>query len=70
MSDFSVNILPFKIDNNVWKSEIDQIVLTRNKVDTNGAPVFSPDYSASVLTAKMCTNSDEDSMYIRFLWFG
>ncbi len=29
----------------------------KNEVDNNGAPVFAPDYSATVLAAKMCTNS-------------
>ncbi len=27
----------------------------KNEVDNNGAPVFAPDYSATVLVAKMCT---------------
>ncbi len=43
-------------------------VLTKNKVDTYRAPIFAPDYSATVHTAEMCTNSNEHSMYIRFLW--
>ncbi len=29
--------------------------------------VFAPDYSATVLAAKMCNNSNEHSMYIRFM---
>jgi len=37
------------------------------EVDTYGAQVFAPDYSATVLAAKMCTNTNEHSMYIRFL---
>jgi hypothetical protein len=40
----------------------------KNEVDNNGAPVFAPDYSATALVAKMCTNSNEHSMYIIFLW--
>jgi hypothetical protein len=28
----------------------------KNKVDTYGTPVFAPDYSATVLAAKMYTN--------------
>jgi hypothetical protein len=32
-------------------------VLGKNKVDTYGAPVFAPDYSATVLATKICTNS-------------
>jgi len=43
-------------------------VLRKNEVDTYGAPVFAPDYSPIVSVAKTCTNSDEHSMYIRFLW--
>jgi len=43
-------------------------VLRTNVVDTYGAPVFAPDYSATVLAAKMCTNSNEQSMHIIFLW--
>jgi len=33
-------------------------------IHTYGAPVFAPDYSTIVLATKMCTNSDEHSMYI------
>ncbi len=43
-------------------------VLSKNKVDTYGPPVFAQDYSATILAAKMCTDSNEQSMYIRFLW--
>ncbi len=39
----------------------------KNEVDTYGAPVFAPDYGATVLAAKMCTNSNELARYIRFL---
>ncbi len=39
----------------------------RNKVDTYGRPVYAPDKSATLLTAKICTSSNEHSMYIRFL---
>jgi hypothetical protein len=42
-------------------------VLRKNEVDTCGAPVFAPDYSTTVLAAKMCTNSTEHSMYNIFL---
>jgi hypothetical protein len=38
----------------------------KNNVDTYGAPVFAPDFSATVLAAKIFTDSDEHSMY-RFL---
>jgi hypothetical protein len=37
--------------------------LGKNKVDTYGAA----DYSTTDLAAKICTNSNEHSMYIRFL---
>jgi hypothetical protein len=38
-------------------------VLGKTEVDTHyGAPVFAPDYSTTVLGAKMCTNSNEHSM--------
>ncbi len=43
-------------------------VLRKNDVDTFEAPVFAPNYSATVLAAKMCTNFIEHSMYIRSLW--
>jgi hypothetical protein len=33
-------------------------VLRKNEVDTYGPPVFAPDHSATVLAAKMCTNSN------------
>ncbi len=40
----------------------------KNEVNTQGAPVFAPDYSASVLAKKMCTNNANGHfMYIRFL---
>jgi hypothetical protein len=35
----------------------------KNKADTNGTPFFAPDFSATVLEAKIFTNSDEHSMY-------
>jgi hypothetical protein len=43
--------------------KLNHIVL-RKKRNTYGAPVFAPDYSATVLAAKLCTNSH---LYIRFL---
>ncbi len=39
----------------------------RNKVDTYGRPVYAPDKSTTLLEAKICTSSNEHSMYIRFL---
>ncbi len=38
------------------------------KEDTYEEPVFAPDYIATVLEAKMCTNYNEHSMNISFLW--
>jgi hypothetical protein len=46
-----------------------QRVLRKNKLDTDGAPVFASHNSAKVLAAKMCTNSNEHCIYIRFLCF-
>jgi len=40
----------------------------KNEVDTHGALVFAPDYSTTVLAAKMCANSNKHSMYIRLQW--
>ncbi len=45
-------------------------VLRKNDVDTYGAPVFALDYSSAGLAPKMCTNSNEHSMYIIFLCTG
>jgi hypothetical protein len=39
-------------------------VLKKNEVDTYGATVFAPDYSATVLAAKMCSNFNEHSLDI------
>jgi hypothetical protein len=44
------------------------IVSRKNEADTYGASVFAPNYSATVLAAKMHSNSNEHSLYIRFLW--
>jgi len=43
-------------------------VLGKNEVEIYGALVFPPDYSATLLTAKMGNNSNEQSMYIIFQW--
>jgi hypothetical protein len=43
-------------------------VRKKNYLETNGIPVFATDGSTTVLAAKMCTNSNEHSMYVRFLW--
>ena len=42
-------------------------VLRINEVDAYGAPVFAPDLAPLFLQPK-CTNSNEHSMYIRYLW--
>ena len=34
----------------------------KNEVDIYGPPVFPPDYCATGLAARMCTNSHDDSM--------
>ncbi len=39
-------------------------VLRKNKVDIYGASIFVPDNCATVLAAKMFTNSHEHSLYI------
>ncbi len=69
MSDLSVIFLLFK-DKIMFKSQLiksDYRVLREIYEDTYRTPVFAPDYSATVLTTKMCTDSDEHSMCIRFL---
>jgi hypothetical protein len=38
-------------------------VIRKNKVDTYGAPNYSP----TVVADKMCTNAHEHPIYIRFL---
>ncbi len=37
-------------------------VISKKRVDTCGAPVFAPGYSATVLVAEMCTNHSEHSI--------
>ncbi len=59
MSDLGVIFLLLK-KKNMFKShkiKSDDRVLRKNLVDTYGAPVFAPDYSAMGLAAKMRTNS-------------
>jgi hypothetical protein len=38
-----------------------------NRVDTYGASAFAPDYSATILLAKMCTNHHEHFIKIKCL---
>jgi hypothetical protein len=67
---FQYNFLHFK-ENVKFKShkiKSNHRVLRKDKVDTYGVPVFAPDSSATVLAAKLCTNSNEHSTYIRFPW--
>ncbi len=45
-------------------------VIRKYEVDIHGAPVFEPDYITAVLAAKMCTISNEHSMYTRSLCLG
>jgi hypothetical protein len=58
--------LHLKLKSNLIKSN--HKVLRKNDVDTFEAPVFAPNYSATVLAAKMCTNFNEHFMYIKSLW--
>jgi hypothetical protein len=46
----------------------DHRFLRKNSVYTYGAPVFAPNCSTTILASKICTNSDDHFMYIRFLW--
>ncbi len=55
MSDLSANF-NFLKEKNMFKShhiKSDHRVLRKNLVDTYGAPVFAPDYSATGLASKM-----------------
>ena len=64
MSDLSVFFLLFK-DKIMFKSQLiksDYRVLREIYEDAYRTPVFAPDYIATVLVAKLCTNSDEYSM--------
>ncbi len=70
MSDLSVffSFLKKKI---LFKSPLiksDHRVVQINKLDPYGKPNFALDYSATLSAAKMCTNSNEHSMHIRFIW--
>jgi hypothetical protein len=47
--------------------KLNQRVPRKNEVETYGAPVFAPDYSTTVLGAKMCTDSNEHSLNVKFL---
>ena len=55
MGDWRINFLHFKekfmLKNHKIKSN--HRVLSKNKVDTYGPPVFAPDYSATGLASKM-----------------
>jgi hypothetical protein len=42
--------------------------LRENEVCKYEAPVFAPDYSTSVLAAKMCTNTNQHCVFIIFPW--
>jgi hypothetical protein len=66
MNDLSlIFFYPFK-EKIVFKTH--QIKSDHRVLGKNGAPVFAPDYSATVLAVKMWTNSNEHSLYVRFLW--
>ncbi len=69
MGDWSVNY-SFLKEKIMFKSHLinsKHRVLRKNEVDTHVAPVFAPEYIVTVLAAKMCTNSNELSMYIKYL---
>ncbi len=69
MGDLSVNFLLFK-EKNMFKihyMKSNHRVPVKKVVDTYEAPVFTPNYSATVSSAKICTYSNEHAMYIRFL---
>jgi hypothetical protein len=44
-------------------------VLKKNEVDSYGGLIFAPDDSDTILAAKVCTKSNEHSIYVRCLWF-
>ncbi len=70
MGDLNVHYYFFK-EKIMFKShqiKSNHRVLSKNEVYSNGLPVFAPDYMPTVLAAKMCSNSNEHSMNIRFLW--
>ncbi len=46
------------------KIKFNQRVLRKNEVVTYGTPIFAPDHSAIILSAKMCTNSIKYYIYI------
>jgi hypothetical protein len=66
MSVLSVNFYLFNetILFESHKIKLNHRALRKNIVDTYGTPAIPPDYSATVLTAKMCTNSNEHSMQL------
>ncbi len=67
MGDFSVKILLCK-EKIVFKNQLiksNHRVIWKDFVDTNGAPVFAPDYRAIVLMAKM-SNLYKLDFYVLF----
>ncbi len=69
MGDLRAHFFLFLKETFMFKSHLLQSnhrFLSKNKVYTYRAPVFAPDFSTAVLAAKICTNSHEHSMYIRF----
>jgi hypothetical protein len=70
MGDLTVFLFTFK-EKFMFKSNLiksNYRVIRNNELNTYGAPVFACDYSTTDLAAKMCTNSNEHSMNIIFLW--
>jgi hypothetical protein len=41
--------------------------MRKNNLDTYGGSVFAPGYITTVLAPKMYTNTNEHSIYIRFI---
>jgi hypothetical protein len=66
LSDFIILLFKEKIMFKVTKYSL--TTESRGTMKYYGAPVFAPVYSAAVLATKICTYSDEHSVYIRFLW--
>jgi hypothetical protein len=72
MGDLIFHFLLFE-EKIIFKSYLiksSHIVPRKNKVHTYGELVFAPYYSATLLVAKIGSNSHVHSMYVRFLWLG
>jgi hypothetical protein len=63
--DLSVNYIFLK-EKIMFKNQLDKIKGKMKKVPMDHQ-FFAPDYIVTVLAAKMCTNSNDHSMYIKFV---